>query len=448
MGMRFLPEEPIASSDKDALGLGQFAALIRGSIENTTCPFVFGVLGDWGTGKTSILRMLETSFLRTLETPFENRLTRERLWVPIWFNAWKYENETNVVYPLLHAIRESYTKRLSSEAREEMKKNFMAVVKSSTLALTDVGLRVVTKHLTGEAVKLEDIQKQMEFVEKDLDGVEKVLSRWTNEVDELQKAFDTLLGDYGKKLAKQHDAQPDAVHLVIIIDDLDRCLPHTAIAILESIKNYLTAQNCIFVLGINPRVIYQGIRVKYEGLEIDGREYLEKILNYSFYVPEPDPQAVANFARTKLGELSLDGATNDAAFEEFASVLKECRFSNPRKIHRILNRFLLFLDRNEQDLSKYNLANVSRFIIMAEYFPALFPLFLAQPLDVGKELAKAGTTNFDAKEFERKYGVSVLPAYQQITRMNELFDVTVQEVKGGYKLADQAKAVFDITRLV
>src|ERR1700722_7206506 len=99
MRMRFLPEEPITSAQKDVLKLGAFVSLIRKSIENTVCPFVFGVLGDWGTGKTSVLRMLEAQF----EEALQNFTGVDGAFVPIWFNAWLYENETNVVYPLLHA---------------------------------------------------------------------------------------------------------------------------------------------------------------------------------------------------------------------------------------------------------------------------------------------------------------------------------------------------------
>src|SRR5580704_16123143 len=104
MKMRFLPDEPIVSYDEDLLNSREFVELIRMATYNTEAPFVYGVLGDWGTGKTSILRLLEHQFNLDLHAPQLGRFP----FVPIWFNAWEYENETNVVYPLLYAIKQDY----------------------------------------------------------------------------------------------------------------------------------------------------------------------------------------------------------------------------------------------------------------------------------------------------------------------------------------------------
>src|SRR5262249_11553464 len=149
-----------------------------------------------------------------------------------------------------------------------------------------------------------DVKEQLEDVEAHPDELEATLSKWADQVAELKKAFDTLLKEYAAKLATLNKTlAPEDIRFVILIDDLDRCLPETVIAILESIKNYLTVKNCIFILGINPRVVYEGIRIKYRGMEIDGREYLEKIINYSFYVPEPDATLIAQFAIKRLDQL-------------------------------------------------------------------------------------------------------------------------------------------------
>src|ERR1700737_289345 len=100
MRIRFLPDEPIDATANDKLKYREFAQLIKSSLEDTRTPFVYGVLGDWGTGKTSILRLLD-GMLKVEETDGCQ-------FVPIWFNAWKYENEANMVYPLLYQIKKHY----------------------------------------------------------------------------------------------------------------------------------------------------------------------------------------------------------------------------------------------------------------------------------------------------------------------------------------------------
>ena len=231
MKMRFLPDEPITSSSADILGFSDFVELIQTSIYYTETPFVYGILGDWGTGKTSILRLVEEQLTQDAKPDVP-------LCMPIWFDAWLYENEDNIIYPLLYAIKRHYDQWVGeSEEVREFKKSFLQVVATSALALTDLGLRVATKHLTGEALKLEDINKQLKAVEENPGGLEGILNKWADNVSELRGAFETLLDVYASEINKN---AKDEVRFVILIDDLDRCLPDTAIAILEGIKNHFS----------------------------------------------------------------------------------------------------------------------------------------------------------------------------------------------------------------
>lgn len=199
MKMRFLPDEPITSSLQDLLGLSDFVQLIERSIVHTEPPFVFGVLGEWGSGKTSALRLLENrlaSNFRDGEYPV----------VPIWFNAWQYENETNIIYPLLYAIKRSYDQRVGAiDEAKGFGQKFLQVVATSTLALTDVGLRAVTKHFTGEALSLDDVATHLKAVQERPGDLERVLGSWADQVSDLHKAFKELLDSYANELALLSD---------------------------------------------------------------------------------------------------------------------------------------------------------------------------------------------------------------------------------------------------
>ena len=67
MEMRFLPDEPITHSSEDGLGTSYLVDLIQSSICQTDPPFVFGVLGDWSSGKTSIMHMLQSRLNENLD---------------------------------------------------------------------------------------------------------------------------------------------------------------------------------------------------------------------------------------------------------------------------------------------------------------------------------------------------------------------------------------------
>ena len=452
--MRFLPDDPITNFQEDKLGFSKFIESFKNSIYNTETPFVYGVLGDWGVGKTSILRLLQNK----LKDDISNGIGS---FVPIWFNAWQYENETNIIYPLLYAIKNDYENRLKTDNKHnEFWNSFKIATISSIALLTDLAFRIATKQLTGEKLKLEDVAKQINQVEEDysqLDDLESILSGWADQVSQLYTAFETLLDSYADDMARISEGKlsdKDKICFVIIIDDLDRCLPETVITVLESIKNYLTVKKCVFVLGINPNVIYQGIRTKYQGLEIDGREYLEKILNYSFYVPEPEINKVSELVVQRFKNLVLDSETlknYENNFTEFGKILEKCNFNNPRKIKRILNRYLFFLDNYEKNLDNYHNSNIVRLIILAEYFPSIFQLFIKDEnlnIALKTDFKKIRSSDFDVDKIEKKYSIKLTKLYTQLSRMSELFNLNMDTTNDKFQTVKQAQDVFSITRLI
>jgi hypothetical protein len=180
---------------------------------------------------------------------------------------------------------------------------------------------------------------------------------------------------------------------------------------------------------INPLVIQRGIRSKYSGLEISGREYLEKILNYSFAVPAPDPQALSRFATARLGELLTDEQARGAhsgALKEFGEALAACRFSNPRKIKRILNSYLLFLVTTPS-LGNYDESYVTRMIVLAEYYPELFAALSAASTDEQARTALAAVADVQAHrttaaQFQDAYGFSLEPTLADFATMPRLLE--------------------------
>ena len=78
------------STTKDLLGFEKVVAPIARRICQATkddTPFTIGICGEWGSGKTSFLRMIA------------NELQKHEIH-PIWFDAWKYEKEEHCGPPL------------------------------------------------------------------------------------------------------------------------------------------------------------------------------------------------------------------------------------------------------------------------------------------------------------------------------------------------------------
>jgi hypothetical protein len=167
-------------------------------------------------------------------------------------------------------------------------------------------------------------------------------------------------------------------------------------------------------------------------------------------VPGPEPSAIEDFGSSHLAELVLEAEWQNklsSYFGVFGTVLRECKFTNPRKIKRILNRYLLFLAKFETTLSQYVITNVVKLHIMAEYFPALFQLYLTEGAAVDR-LRDIGTDHFNLADFERDTGVSFGGAFAQLTRMRQLFQLNNPlPAEGKVDLRKHAVDVFSIARL-
>ncbi len=100
---------------KDGLRFRQYARILARAALDTPESFTIGVYGGWGSGKTSLMRMI----LETIEADDKA--------IGVWFNAWRYEKEEHLIVPLLATIitemkgRESKLTKVAKEAARSMR---------------------------------------------------------------------------------------------------------------------------------------------------------------------------------------------------------------------------------------------------------------------------------------------------------------------------------------
>ncbi|MEU8235554.1 P-loop NTPase fold protein [Actinoplanes sp. NPDC048967] len=82
---------------------------------------------------------------------------------------------------------------------------------------------------------------------------------------------------------------------VVLIDDLDRCLPEVAFDILETIKVFLaesaaTEARCLFIVAVDQEVLTRGLNVRLggdtEAHRLEARTYLEKVVQFGVSVAD------------------------------------------------------------------------------------------------------------------------------------------------------------------
>jgi Cdc6-like AAA superfamily ATPase len=85
---------------KDCLKFESTAKVLAGAAVETSYPLTIGIFGEWGTGKTSLMRLIE----KEVEGTYKNAAA-------VWFNAWQYEKEEHLIVPLVATINKELEKR-------------------------------------------------------------------------------------------------------------------------------------------------------------------------------------------------------------------------------------------------------------------------------------------------------------------------------------------------
>ncbi|WP_445290702.1 Qat anti-phage system ATPase QatA [Agrobacterium salinitolerans] len=251
-------------------------------------PVTIGVHGDWGAGKSSVLKMLEGAFAE------DDRV------LCLWFNGWTFEGfedaKTVVIETIVDELRRARptSTKVADAAKKVLKRvDWLKLArKAGGFAFT-----ATTGIPTFDQVKgLYDVATS--FLAKPQDHVS---------IEDL-KGVAEKAGDFLKEAPDESDNLPEHIHafreefkelldaadidqLVVIIDDLDRCLPKTAIATLEAIRLFLFVERTAFVIGADELMIEYAVREHFPDLPPSSgpvsyaRNYLEKLIQVPFRIP-------------------------------------------------------------------------------------------------------------------------------------------------------------------
>jgi predicted KAP-like P-loop ATPase len=257
-------------------------------------PISIGVSGAWGAGKSSMIRLIRSSLLARAGG-------NQSKYVFVEFNAWLYQGYDDARAALLEVIadrleEEAKTHRTAAEKTLEFAKrvNWFRAIKLGAGMLLPLAFGLPPTGLIGEV----------------LDVGRKVIDRGVDQ-DDLDKLREKVGGiDAGNLLkAKADSSPPKEIHairkcfeealkemdvtLVVLIDDLDRCLPATTIATLEAIRLFLFLQNTAFVIAADDAMIKHAVRQHFQGVEDNlVTNYFDKLIQVPIRVPPLGTQEV------------------------------------------------------------------------------------------------------------------------------------------------------------
>ena len=288
-------EEPKVDADRpwedDLLNRQEIATRLTNLVANQEAPLTVSLHGQWGTGKTFMLRRWQ----KDLES-------EEKGYRAIYFNAWEDDFCDDPLLAFIGQLSEYFGKAGQGSLLEQTVQKALPLIREN--------LTGILRATTGVSIDLNQLARR----EKSLLEIYQE-QRVTK--DELKEELASLA---------QKVAEETGHPLVFIIDELDRCRPTFAIELLERVKHIFDVPHIVFVFGLNRDELCKSLTSVYG--EIDADVYLRRFFDFEFNLPEADPQKFAESLMIKYGldtrpqVLNFDGFRGSA--RQYADFIQIC----------------------------------------------------------------------------------------------------------------------------
>ncbi len=275
-----------SETDQDFLNFTELAEQVATLATNPKLlPISIGVFGTWGTGKSTVLSLVEKRLKDSDPSP-----------IIIKFDAWLYQGFDDAKAALMEVVAE----RLLEEAKSDQTlldkaKSFAGRVNyfRALGMAADFGIGMAFGVPPGLLTKAGGAigsliagQGEADDAATIRDGGKTAAETWSKlikpekartppkEIAAFREEFGEIVLGLGRPL-------------VLFIDNLDRCLPDVAIGTLEAIRLFLFIEGTAFVIAADEDMIRHSV-TKHFG-DINSRhvhDYLDKVIQVPMHVPQ------------------------------------------------------------------------------------------------------------------------------------------------------------------
>ncbi len=235
-------------------------------INSTDLGCTISLTGEWGTGKTTFLRMWRQDLI-------------DQDFPTILLNAWRTEWAEDPLIAVISCVFSVCKKEQPDESIKRINNILKKFVKHP-LSTIEVLLRTIIDAKFG--VDLSNISDELKNLSTwSFDGDVESFGDRESALEELKSSLEKLAWD-----VKQVDGRQKP--LVFIIDELDRCKPDYAVRMLEVLKHFFDVKNIIFVCAIDKKHLEDSIKGYYGCEGLNATEYLRRFFDLEIELPTPD----------------------------------------------------------------------------------------------------------------------------------------------------------------
>lgn len=295
-------ENPIKDKSKDKLKRNRFTANLATNINNYNYgeSITIGLMGSWGSGKSSIINMLKDDI----------DLSRIEI---VEFNPWYFSGRKQLISDFFQVLSDSIG------TNNGMLNKLGKDLKLYSLALKPLTLIPQIGPIISILAKISESGGDFayEYSKSQNEDISKIKERINNEIIK-----------YDKKL-------------LIIIDEIDRLENEDIKEIFQLVRALGDFDNMIYLLSFDKEKVVKVFS--------SGEDYLDKIINVPLYIPELSMKNINDYFIKELGNIFNDNIQIDSRYWE--SIYK-CIFENKFKNLREVNRFLNIVRFNCDDIMK------------------------------------------------------------------------------------------------
>lgn len=323
--MSYSTDKPITSEKEDVLGRRDFSKRLGRLIYNYQGEdgLVLGLYGEWGSGKTSVINMVEEAINGLAEkareevrkkaeegkvqSPSEgDRKEDENEPLIIRFSPWHYSDNDNLISLFFQSLKNKIDKN------EALKKSLGKTLNDYVSVFNALSFVLIP----GSEAVAKIVQQQIKA------SYEKKAN-----LDSTKKALEKAL----KKVKKK---------IVIVIDDIDR-LTNTQIKdIFQLVKSVGDLPYIIYILAMDREIVERALT---EVHQTDGGRYLEKIIQMPIELPRLSKSGLEKILESKLDDvrhsLPSEVVWNKEYYQEVLNNCVRPYITTLRDVNRLINVF-------------------------------------------------------------------------------------------------------------
>lgn len=313
------------------------------------------VNGAWGSGKSFVLQMIEEQLLKKQE------------YVLVKYDAWSNSFYSDPLIAILSCVLDGVEEKLYLV--EQYQKKIKKATKTGANALAK---------LSSKIAKFKEV----------ILGIKEVIQHFHNPIDVTPindfKTYQTLLRETQavlNEITQKGEYEGKQTKFIVLVDEIDRCLPNEQLKILERLHHLFDVKNCVVICALNMQCISQNVATSYG---IDGFEYLRKFFDYTFKLDT----SASEYLKTLLGDFEGNLDKIGALTEEHKTSVKlafRCLlYGNQRVLDKADNReitryYSCLLEICNSFGWKYLAPQYVFFIIVGLYIrKAVSPTFLSE----------------------------------------------------------------------